>query len=149
SNISNIRHVRDKLAEELPGKPAETEPPEKQHWMRKLDDVLAGAIDRHYDGGTEAKHRDQYDKARPVFDEMRKDNPALTWQAFGEDAVHADRSLFLDPVTHAGRIAAASGLPVTPLQQEVVNLQAERQANTQYYENLVRQMESAGELPSL
>jgi hypothetical protein len=69
----------------------------------------------------------------------------LTFQEFFKNTTVADRELCRDPA-FAYRLVAATGFPVTPLQQEVAQLQVNQNQQVNYIESLITDMQSTGEL---
>jgi hypothetical protein len=99
----------------------------------------------HQKPGTLGEKKGEISK---FFSKLLGKKYCLTFQEFFKNTTVADRELCRDP-SFAYRLVAASGTPVTPLQQEVAQLQVNQNQQVNYYESLITDMEKRGELLSL
>jgi hypothetical protein len=106
SNLATLRHAEQSENTKPVTPPTATE----EQPGRKLDRILEGALDEHFDGKHDAD-RAEMEAARPEFEALKKANPALTWGEFFQNTVHADRSLWRNP-DNAYRLAAVHGVEV-------------------------------------
>lgn len=150
SNLATMRHSEQadyKSAASQLGQAAPQQPEAKEFSGKILDRVLEGAIDEHYDGKRD-RDRAEMEAALPLFEELKKTNPSLTWKEFFANTVHADRALWRNP-ENAYRLAAASGLPVTALQKEMASARNEALQQTNSLEALIADMGRTGELSNI
>jgi hypothetical protein len=142
SNISTMRHV-ERSATAAPAN-VKAEARADEHPWRKLDRLIEASLDEHLTGKRDAD-RAEMEAARPLFEQQKKANPSLTWTEFFANTVEADRQLFRDPDGYSRRLAAASGLPMTEIQQHAVH--HSRQVDG--LANEIEQMQQVGLLPNI
>jgi len=118
----------------------------------KSEDVFSGVkLDRKIEEAFEktderGRAKVEFEAAKEKFAALKAENPNLTWKAFSEATAQLDRELWRNPHFAVNRLSPASGVPVTPLQQEVAQLQGAKAQQTNALESLLRDMESRGEL---
>ena len=141
TNVAKLAHVTKKANAELTPPPA---PAKEENVFPgvKLNQIIDNAID---ETDAQASDRAEFAKAQENFAALKTENPNLTWKEFFENTVKVDRALWNDP-QFAYRLAAASGVPVTPLQVEVAKLQGEQAQQINSLETALAEMESRGEL---
>jgi hypothetical protein len=138
TNVAKLLHVTEKQKAEQESKTAKPDNAEEVHWFAKLDKIVEGSID---EADERAKDQAEFATAKEKFAALKAENPHLTWQEFFKTTAHTDRELLRDP-NFAYRLAAASGVPVTALQNEKAKIQTqEAQGREEIYE-----MERRGEL---
>lgn len=148
TNVAKMLHANEKQ-EGTEGK-ASTKPQEQTDDLpehvtrRKLDAILETNIDEQ-ESGLREKEVAEFERAKDRFAALKAENPKLTWQEFFKTTAHTDRELTRDP-NFAYRLVAASGVPVTPLQQEMVQIQGEQAQQVHSLQALVNDMERSGEL---
>jgi len=144
ANLATLRHAEQSAAPKGESRP---KPDEEEFSGVKLDRIIENALDEHMGGRLDAD-KAEFEKAQPLFAEMKARNPSLTIDEFFKSTVHADRELWKNP-NFAHRLAGAAGAPITALQQETAQVKAQTVAHTNQIENVLTDMESRGELLDL
>jgi hypothetical protein len=142
TNVAKLLHIAEKQKQESESTSTANKPEKDELSGVRLDRKIEEAFEKTDE---RARAKLEFDAANEKFKALKAENPNLTWKEFSKATAQLDRELWRNP-DFANRLAAASGVPVTPLQMEMTNLQLDQNRKVDSIEKLLLDMQGTGEL---